>query len=154
MTSLRKCGRLQMEMDSYIREVSSKIREVAGDVVLAGYIFGSTLKGHGFKEDLDIGFLVREEALKEGVLKLGNRMYMGLRKALGRDDIDVVILNDAPPLLRYAVVKEGVLVYEGDRDERIEFEVRAMLEYFDFQHIRRIFWEDTLKRLRDGRFAK
>jgi len=29
-----------------------------------------------------------------------------------------------------------------------------MLEYFDFQHIRRIFWEDTLKRLRDGRFAK
>jgi len=143
-----------MELDSYIRKVASKIEKVAGDITVAGYIFGSTLKGRGFKGDLDVGLLVEKEALEKGMIKVQNKIYMGLRKELGREDIDVVILNDAPPLLRYAVVKDGVLVYERDRDERIEFEVRTMLEYFDFQRIRKMFWNDMLERLKDGRFAK
>ncbi len=136
------------------REISLGIKEVGGDIVVAGYLFGSTLKRHKFKGDLDIGLLIEEDALKDGALKVQNRIYLGLRDCLNREDIDVVILNIAPPLFRYGVIKEGGLVYEKDRDRRIEFEVRTMLEHFDFLHIRRMFWQDRLERLKDGRFAK
>ena len=144
---------VEVKGQDIIGEVSSGIRKLGEDIV-AAYLFGSTLKPRSFKGDLDIGFLLEEDALKGGTLPVRNRIYLELRKSLGRDDIDVVILNNAPLLLRYAVIKEGVLAYEKDTDRRIEFEVRTMLEHFDFSHIREMFWRDTLERLRDGRFAK
>jgi len=143
-----------MEIAFYKKEISSSIAQLGKDILLAGYLFGSTLKPYKLKGDLDIGLLLEEDALKDGTLNIQNHFYLGLRNSLERQDIDVVILNRASLLLRYAVIKEGVLVYEKDRNRRIEFEVRTMLEYFDFSHVRRMFWQDTLERLRDGRFAK
>ena len=91
------------------RQISLGIKEVGGDIVVAGYLFGSTLKRHEFKGDLDIGLLIEEDALKDGTVKIQNTIYLGLRDSLNREDIDVVILNIAPPLLRYGVIKEGGL---------------------------------------------
>lgn len=139
---------------AFYEEISSGVRKIGGNVVVAGYLFGSTLKPYKFKGDLDIGLLLEENALKDGTLKIRNKIYLGLRDFLNREDIDVVVLNSAPALLRYAVIKEGILVYEKDRDRRIEFEVRTMFAHFDFSHIRRMFWRDMSERLRDGRFAK
>lgn len=143
-----------MEIAFYKKEISSSIAQLGKDILSAGYLFGSALKPYKFKGDLDIGLLLEEDALKDGTLNIQNHFYLGLRNSLEREDIDVVILNHASLLLRYAVIKEGLLVYEKDRNRRIEFEVRTMLEYFDFSHVRRMFWQDTSKRLRDGRFAE
>jgi len=143
-----------MEITFYKKEISSTIKELGEGILSVGYLFGSTLKPYKLKGDLDIGLLLEEDALKDGTLSIQNHFYLGLRNSLERQDIDVVILNRASLLLRYAVIKEGVLVYEKDRNRRIEFEVRTMLEYFDFSHVRRMFWQDTSKRLRDGKFAK
>ena len=143
-----------MDITSYKKEISSTIKELGKDILLAGYLFGSALKPYKFKGDLDIGLLLEEDALKDGTLNVQNHFYLGLRNSLEREDIDVVILNHASLLLRYAVIKEGLLVYEKDRNRRIEFEVRTMFEYFDFSPIRRMFWQDTSERLRDGRFAE
>ena len=142
---------LEKEM---IDRLASKIEAAVGDMVIAVYLFGSTLKPRGFKGDLDIALLVEERSLCEGVIRLQNRLYQRLRETLGRKDIDVVILNAAPSLLRYAAIKDGILICCRDDDKRVEFEVRTMLKYFDFSYLRRMFREDMLRRLRDGRFAK
>ncbi|HEX28646.1 TPA: hypothetical protein ENG04_01020 [Candidatus Poribacteria bacterium] len=137
-----------------LKKVSSAIGKVGGDIVVVGYLFGSTLKPYRFKGDLDIGLLIEEDALREGTLKIRNKIYLKLRAFLEREDIDVVILNNAPPLLRYAVIKEGMLVYEKDEERRVDFEVKTMLEYFDFSRIMEMFWQDMRERIRDGRFAE
>jgi predicted nucleotidyltransferase len=124
------------------------------DEVIAVYIFGSTFKKYKFKEDLDIAILVKDTALKEGITKLQNKFYTKLRYSLKRQDIDIVILNTASLLLKYQVIKEGKLVYEKDIEERIDFEVKTMLLYFDFLPIRELFWQDLLERVKNGRFAK
>lgn len=54
-----------------------------------------------------------------------------LSKILG-NDVDLIILNRAPPLLKHQVIKHGKLVYCRDEKSRIEFEARAQDEYLDF----------------------
>jgi predicted nucleotidyltransferase len=53
-----------------------------------------------------------------------------LERALGVP-VDVVVLNGAPADLVHRVLRDGALVYEGDRAARVAFEVQARNEYFD-----------------------
>jgi hypothetical protein len=47
----------------------------------------------------------------------------------------VLILNQAHPALRYAVLRDGILFFCRDRQAMIEFRVRALNEYLDFRPI-------------------
>ena len=51
------------EEGKLFERISSAIEKAGRDSVIAGYLFGSTLKPHGFKGDLDIGLLLEERAL-------------------------------------------------------------------------------------------
>jgi len=53
-----------------------------------------------------------------------------LERLLGRP-VEVVVLNSAPVDLVHRVLRDGRLVFEGDRSARIAFEVKARNEYFD-----------------------
>lgn len=122
--------------------------------VIACYIFGSTLRPSKFKGDLDIAILVKEENLKNGITSVHNKIWLELSSFLKRKDIDLVILNVAPLLLKYEVVKNGKLIFERDIESRINFEVKTQLYYFDFLPIRRMFWKELVKRVEDGRFGE
>ncbi len=57
----------------------------------------------------------------------------------GSNKVDVVILNDAPPLLTYeGVIQGGRLLFEQDRLVRIRFEVRTFQEYVDTAPLREV----------------
>jgi hypothetical protein len=55
--------------------------------------------------------------------------------ALHRSDIDVVILNTAPPLLKQRAIA-GRVLYCRDELARVRFEVAARREYFDTKPLR------------------
>jgi len=60
-----------------------------------------------------------------------------LMSVFGSNDVDVVILDEAPPLLTYeGVIQGGRLLYIKDRLARIRFEVRAFQEYVDTAPLR------------------
>ena len=59
------------------------------------------------------------------------RLVDGLSKILERD-VDLVILNMAPPLLKYQVIKNGLVICSRDEAARVRFEARALSEYLDF----------------------
>ena len=46
-------------------------------------------------------------------------------------DVDVVILNDAPPLLAHRVRSKGKLVFERSASARVRFQVRTAGLYAD-----------------------
>jgi len=53
---------------------------------------------------------------------------------LGQDlrrEVQVVVLNRAPADLVHRVLRDGVLIHEGDRSARVRFEVAKRNEYFD-----------------------
>jgi hypothetical protein len=49
-----------------------------------------------------------------------------------------VILNEAPPLLRYEVLSHGGILFCRDEDRLQEFEERTLREYFDTIYLRAV----------------
>lgn len=97
--------------------------------ILVAYIFGSHAKGTNTREsDIDIAILLSETPEKT----LDYQLYLvkELSGILG-DNVDLVILNNAPPLLKNQVIKHGKVIYSASERSRIIFEAKAQSEYLD-----------------------
>jgi predicted nucleotidyltransferase len=101
-----------------------------GDVV-AAYLFGSVARGQASPlSDVDIAVLLDPELGMEAAVERQLQLMLALDDYADRE-VQVTVLNHVPPLLAYQVVREGLLLHERSRLERIAFEVRAMKVYFD-----------------------
>jgi hypothetical protein len=52
--------------------------------------------------------------------------------------VDLVVLNDAPPLLAHEVVSTGTSLVCRDDDERARFVARTVSRYLDTAHLRSV----------------
>lgn len=94
------------------------------------YLFGSRAGGHaGPDSDYDFAILIDEA---RDLPALRAQMSYELGSALGTDKIDIVILNQAAIELAYAVVAQGMLVFERTEATRVEFEAGVMGRYGDY----------------------
>jgi len=102
------------------------------DVVVA-YLFGSVAPGQAnARSDVDIAILLQKGLDEEATLARQLAILVALQEMADRE-VQVTILNRASPFLAYQVLKEGLRLYQRDKAERVEFEVRAMKMYFDIQ---------------------
>src|SRR4051812_12641573 len=114
--------------------------------VTAAYLFGSHAEGGVHREsDIDVAVLLdrvvfpREQKRAEQQIVLGSELI----GALHHNEIDVVILNDAPPLFAREIVRRGRVVYCADsqalrgfvRDTQL---MAADIEPFIERHRRRL----------------
>lgn len=84
-------------------------------------MFGSVAQGQdGPGSDLDLAVLTQPR----GTLLDGARLQDDLVAALGRSDVDLLILNDAPLWLRFRAVA-GPVVFSRDERQRIAFRERV-----------------------------
>jgi hypothetical protein len=60
-----------------------------------------------------------------------------------RDDIDVVILNDAYPLLEHRIIRDGKIIFSIDEKKRIDYEVKAVMRYLDFKPLLEKYTKET-----------
>jgi hypothetical protein len=123
--------------------------------VRLAYLFGSHAAGRANAEsDVDIAVLLHDEPspaarLEERLLLTGE-----LSQLLKTDRMDVVVLNEASPLLAYEVLQRGKLMYVANDADRIEFQVRTLREYEDTAPLRKLLAEAQDQRLRAGTFGK
>jgi predicted nucleotidyltransferase len=85
--------------------------------VAAVYLFGSHAEGRAHREsDVDLGVLLRRDAKPERRDRFAVRVKLAgeLGRLVAPADPDVVVLNDAPPLLGRHVVLSGVRIYLAD----------------------------------------
>jgi len=116
--------------------------------VLAAYLFGSWVAGKARSDsDVDTAVLLSEE---NGVARFERRLRLmnEVSDVCGRE-ADVIVLNDAPPLLQHQVLKHGRLIFERDRAARVEFEVRAGKIYADLKPMRRFFQEALFREIQE-----
>jgi uncharacterized protein len=98
--------------------------------LVAVYLFGSVARqASRGTSDVDIGLLYRE-APPPTLCGPTARVEDELEGILGRQ-VEAVVLNNAPVDLVHRVLRDGEVVYQGDRSARIRFEVAARREYFD-----------------------
>ncbi|MEX1142918.1 MAG: hypothetical protein WD993_00680 [Thermoleophilaceae bacterium] len=75
-------------------------------------------------------------------------------EALGTDELDLVVLNGAPPLLRHRALKGGARLLDRDPRARIRLETAALLEYFDTAPLGETLAAGRRRRLAEGRFGR
>ena len=117
--------------------------------IVAAYLFGSMAQGRATPHsDVDLAVLLN---LEDNMERFHRRLE--LMRTLDRfadREVDVVVLNDAPPLLCHQVLKTGRLLYEADRMARVEFEVYAGKFYADLKPMYELFNQALVRELKEG----
>jgi predicted nucleotidyltransferase len=81
--------------------------------VVAAYLFGSQASGVTTPlSDVDIAVILEAGVPSPGDVQA--LLISDLMLALGRSDVDVVILNAAPPLLKERAISRGRVIYCRD----------------------------------------
>jgi predicted nucleotidyltransferase len=103
--------------------------------VIALYVFGSVASGRARPgSDVDLAVLLdRPVSLAEEL-----DLRAELARALGRGDVDLVLLREASPLLAYEVVTGGRRLHARDRDEADRFEEGSVRRYLDTAYLRAV----------------
>jgi predicted nucleotidyltransferase len=100
--------------------------------IQAAYVFGSAAKGRMRRDsDIDIAVLLDTKIKPSRFLEYRLALMSDLGRALHRSNVDVVILNEATPLLAHRVLSQGKLVVEGSSSARIRFQVQTASRYLD-----------------------
>lgn len=126
-------------------------RLAAIDDIAFAYLFGSRARGEERPDsDWDIAVYLRDGLSSEERFALRLRLYAELDD-LGR--VDVVILNDAPPLLAHRAIMGRRLVVR-DEVALVRFSVRTVAESEDGRYWRELHRQARIERLREGTFGR
>jgi predicted nucleotidyltransferase len=101
--------------------------------VLEAYVFGSQARGDVHAEsDLDIAVYVDLDVHVEAPFGYPAELATVVGAALGTDRLDIVVLNEAPPLLYGRVLRDGVRIVARDLRATTVREGYAMSRYCDW----------------------
>ncbi|HHU82860.1 MAG TPA: nucleotidyltransferase domain-containing protein [Firmicutes bacterium] len=120
------------------------------------YLFGSQAKGTaGRLSDIDVAVFFDEAAYIRGsIYGPESELVFKLEKALEAGPVDIVVLNKAPILLRYQVLKYGEIIYCRSEEERIKFHEETIRLYLDFLPFRAVQNYYLQKRINEGTFGR
>lgn len=99
--------------------------------ILEAYLFGSRARGDA-QPHSDVDVAVYAESIPDAPFGYAAELATELMSALGTNDIDVVILNQAPPLLYHRVLRDGVRVFARDLVATTGREGYALSRYCDY----------------------
>lgn len=127
-------------------------RELAGTPVLFAYVFGSQVTGHADAEsDVDVAFFFDPQLPKKDrfdvLLNVAARAGTALGLGINSRGVDPVCLNEAPLLLRYVAMNEGLLLYERNHVARVAFELDVLQQRDDEKYYRRAYRQEFFRRL-------
>lgn len=123
--------------------------------VSVAFLFGSHARGRaGPLSDVDIAVWLDDRL---SAAERGRRRAEILAECmarLGTNDVDVVVLNDAPPVLAYEVARDGVVLWSRSPELPAGFRARAFKRYLDTEHMRRVLAGYLEQRVRENRIGQ
>lgn len=123
--------------------------------VVAAMLIGSQARGNpGPLSDVDIGIWHDPGLDARGRFDLQLDLAGEITSLLGTHEVDLVLLNNAPPLMRHRAIREGKRLVERDHDERVRLETRAILDYLDTAPLRVELGRGVRRRMKEGRFGR
>jgi predicted nucleotidyltransferase len=127
-------------------DLLDRLRERAGSLpeLKLAVLFGSTVRGEARKgSDVDLGIL-----LDPDTREARNKALLELDRAAGRE-VDAVFLNEAPPLLRFEISRDGVLILEREEGLWAGVRAKAMVDWWDWAPYAKRIEDAAIRRLRE-----
>ena len=109
-------------------EILTKTLSAFDDVIFA-YLYGSFARGEHHKfSDVDVAIYLKRPS---------GEIYLDILGATEIDgaEIDLKVLNNAPPIFRYRVIKEGILLLCRDEELHENFIFHTLIEALEFIEI-------------------
>jgi hypothetical protein len=101
--------------------------------------------------DIDIAVMVDPKFDKTFPYGYQAELIADFMRILKRNDVDVVILNDAKILLKHQILRYGKFIYIRDMQARIQFQIDTINQYEDFKVLDRI--HEEVRRQRWAKYA-
>ena len=102
--------------------------------VKLAYLFGSVAEGkEGKLSDVDLAVFLDESVSKPEQFNLQLKLMSEITSILKTDKVDLVIMNDAPLLLNYNIIKHGKIL-KGDKETKIKVESGILSDYLDMKY--------------------
>lgn len=125
----------RMELENANRRLVARLAdalEPRGEI-LEAYLFGSHARGEAQPHsDIDVGVYIDEACARHGAWGYPAALTADLMAALGTNDVDVVVLNNAPALLYHRVLRDGIRLFSRDLHATTTRAGQALSRYFDF----------------------
>jgi hypothetical protein len=128
-------ARCRLDEDAFRRALEDRAE------VDAAYVFGSHARGHPNRlSDLDVGVFVDKRKLARRALPDAYEVDLALRieTETGIRRVEVVVLNDASPLLAWEAVRRGRRLFARGRRAVIAHEAAVRRRYLDTAPLRAI----------------
>lgn len=104
--------------------------------VVSARLFGSEARGTAHRDsDVDIAILLDRDRYPTRLDRGEARVDLGseLIGVTHRNEVDVVILNDAPPLLARHAIESGAELYVADERADLDFRIQVLLRAADLE---------------------
>jgi hypothetical protein len=123
--------------------------------VVAAMLIGSQARGEvGPLSDVDLAVWHEPGLGPSQRLSLQLSLMSAAGEALRTDEVDLVMLNQAPPLLRHRAIRDAVRLVERDPKRRVQFEAKALIDYLDTMPLRAEASRGLRNRIKEGRFGR
>jgi uncharacterized protein len=122
-----------------------RVKEVLESVpgVRLAVLFGSTAGGRARAgSDIDVAVSIGPG------LELPPSLQVALERATGQP-VSVTRLDDAPPLLRFEIGRDGVVLIEREPGGWVRFRAQAMIDWWDWAPTARMMHRAMVRRLRE-----
>ena len=112
--------------------------------IIFAYIFGSYVQEKmRTNSDVDIAIYLSDKINTETYLKIKADLSEIFKK-----EIDLIILNNATPLLKYQVYKNNILLFTRSKTIESNYKVKTLFEYSDIKKYLDLSYDKTIDRLK------
>ncbi|MCS6937335.1 MAG: nucleotidyltransferase domain-containing protein [Candidatus Bipolaricaulota bacterium] len=102
--------------------------------------------------DFDIGVLFDDGLSPQERFRRRLSLLAEVPRALNVPHVDVAVLNEASPALRFKVIQYGRVLYNQDETVRVRFEAKTLREYLDTRPLRDLYRQRLFEAITAGRF--
>lgn len=117
-----------------IKESLLPVFERYGDQIVFSYLFGSAAREElSPLSDIDLAvYFSKKDGRDLFDLKLS--LHADICRALGRNDVDIVVLNTAENLMLLEdIIRNGIVLYDREVETREDYEIRVLHQAIDFK---------------------
>ena len=143
---LREGHKLLLDVTDRIPGLITRISKDKDIVAL--FSFGSLASGNLKPlSDLDFGVLVSNKLDRKKRFDKHLNLIGLFNTIFETDEVDLILMNDAPMRFSYNIIKSGKLLFCADVDALTEFIEKTVKVYLDFRYFRDAFDKEFLKRV-------
>ena len=133
--------------EDVIDRIPVLIEQIEKDTdIVALYAFGSLATGDLKPlSDLDFGILVSGKLDQQKLFDKHLELIGKFNEVLKTDEVDLVMMNDAPMRFSHNIIKSGKLLFCTNKIELADFIEKTVKLYLDFRFFRDAFDDTFLK---------